>query len=210
MIKSSKASAPQKFITATKGANAVTDYDDLTADTKDSLRKSLCEEQGYLCCYCMQRIEPSISNMHIEHWQCQDNFPGRQLDYKNLLGACENSRGKKKASQYCAIKKDNGNLQFSPAEHDIETMIKYTPSGTIKSQHTIFNNQLNDTLNLNCASLRNDRKRTWDAFAVLNTSWTKDSIEQKILGYKTPDANGKLKEYSGIILFMLNKKLKRL
>ena len=34
-------------------------YDALDTDTKDAIRRSLCEEQGYLCAYCMRRIEPT-------------------------------------------------------------------------------------------------------------------------------------------------------
>ena len=28
------------------------------ADTRQLLKTALCKEQGYICCYCMRRIEP--------------------------------------------------------------------------------------------------------------------------------------------------------
>jgi uncharacterized protein (TIGR02646 family) len=72
------------------------DYDNYPE--KDKLRESLLTEQGYICCYCMQRIDDS--NMKIEHWKSQDDYPELQLDYNNLLGACKGGQGSPKHSQH--------------------------------------------------------------------------------------------------------------
>jgi len=56
---------------------------------KDDIRKYLLEEQGYLCAYCMRRID--MEHMKIEHWYPEDLLSDIEcLDYKNMLGV--NSR----------------------------------------------------------------------------------------------------------------------
>lgn len=62
------------------------DYDNYQG--KDELRQALVREQRGLCCYCMGRIRADTASMKIEHWGSQARFPGDQLHYQNLLGAC--------------------------------------------------------------------------------------------------------------------------
>lgn len=54
---------------------------------KNIVRTSLLREQGYLCAYCMRRIEDSANKVKIEHYvdrkTCSD-----ELDYNNLLAVC--------------------------------------------------------------------------------------------------------------------------
>ena len=74
--------------------NAPSYYDNYV--NKKDLRQALVNEQRALCCYCMSRISPQIAqieSMKIEHWQSQGHYPDKQLDYKNLLGACLGGQG---------------------------------------------------------------------------------------------------------------------
>lgn len=36
---------------------------------KEELRQALLRDQGYLCAYCMRRIENNRESMKIEHWK---------------------------------------------------------------------------------------------------------------------------------------------
>jgi len=74
-----------KQFRAIPGAN----YDDYME--KDELRQALGEEQGFICCYCMQRIK--LETMHIEHWKPRSLYPALSLDYKNLLAVCAGNAG---------------------------------------------------------------------------------------------------------------------
>src|SRR5438552_2616590 len=85
------------------------DYDNYTG--KNDLRQSLTTEQGKLCCYCMQRIEPDESRMKIEHWRSQTGYPSEQLNYGNLLGACLGNEGKPRRLQHCDTFKADAELR---------------------------------------------------------------------------------------------------
>lgn len=60
---------------------------------KALLRQHLVNEQSGICCYCMSRIRPTAERMKIEHWQCQEDHPHRQLDYANLQRELRKWRG---------------------------------------------------------------------------------------------------------------------
>ena len=137
--------------------NALSDYDNY--DDKENLRKSLVDEQHGLCCYCMGRIHPNRKSMKIEHWQSQAHHPNKQLDYKNLLGACLGGTGQPHCRQHCDTRKGNRELKWNPANtsHRIEARVQYGPDGSIKADDADFNKQINDVLNLNLSMLKNNR-----------------------------------------------------
>ena len=57
-------------------------------DKKDDIREQLLKDQGYLCAYCMRRID--IKHMKIEHWYPENLLTDLEtLDYKNMMGCCE-------------------------------------------------------------------------------------------------------------------------
>lgn len=131
---------------------------------KDDLRKALVTEQRGLCCYCMGRIRPERASMKIEHWKCQEDYSCKELEYRNLLGACLGGNGQSAEKQHCDTKKGKSDLTFNPAnpDHHIETRIRYEPDGSIHSDDTDFDGEINDVLNLNLPLLKNNRKRVFD------------------------------------------------
>jgi uncharacterized protein (TIGR02646 family) len=56
--------------------------------SKAELRKSLLEDQGYICCYCGKRIE-NDSRTPIEHLNPKSIYKNRTYDYINLLASCD-------------------------------------------------------------------------------------------------------------------------
>lgn len=119
-------------------------YGNLSENALDDLRKSLVQEQGEICCYCMGRIKPAGANVKIEHWQAQsaDKFPDRQLDYSNLLGACLGGQkhGKKTdpKTHHCDTKKRNEDFCINPASpnSNMESRFRYLRNGTIEADDT--------------------------------------------------------------------------
>lgn len=181
---------------------------------KQDIRVGLVEDQGYLCAYCMSRIWPDEKSMKVEHWQCRDRYKGRQLDYANLLGCCCGNEGSSFKQQHCDTRKGNDDLLFNPASstHHDRLRIRYTYRGTIKSDDSEFDFQLNTLLNLNYNRLVENRKAVWSAvtrrLSEIQGSASQKQVEELIAEWGSKDQYGFLKEYSGVALYYLNKKRK--
>lgn len=162
MIQIKKGHAPTSLTAYKRQSGAC--YDDYA--NKQDLRDALTREQGNICCYCMGRIQATEMGMKIEHWECQSRFPGKQLEYKNLLGACRGGQGQPPSRQHCDTRKANLDLCRTPADalHNIGHTISYLPNGTIRSTDADLDKQLDDVLNLNLARLKENRAATLDAF----------------------------------------------
>lgn len=183
------------------------DYDNYT--DKDTLRQSLVAEQRGLCCYCQSRIRPDAASMKIEHWQCQAEYPARQLNYRNLLGACLGGHGRPEREQHCDTRKGNETLCFCPADpaHPIERRIKFLGNGEIASDDDAINTALNDILNLNLGQLVSNRKAVLDAFKQrLGRGDLNVARELQKWDGTHP---GNLPEYAQVMVFWLEKKIAR-
>ena len=152
------------------------DYDNYPE--RDDLRHSLVTEQRGLCCYCMGRIRPERARMKIEHWRCQKDHDGEQLNYRNLLGACLGGHGQPARLQHCDTRKGDSDLAWNPADpaHHIETRIRYELDGSIRSDEADFDSQLNDVLNLNLPLLKNNRK--YHIYAILEW-WKREKARNR-------------------------------
>jgi uncharacterized protein (TIGR02646 family) len=190
------------------------DYDNYPQ--KSELRTSLLVEQGYICCYCMQRIRDD--KMKIEHWRSQDEFPDLQLDYNNLLGACEGSQGSPKHLQHCDTKKGNARLTINPLDNlkNCEDLIKYHPNGEIYSDDKIIDDELNQILNLNMQTLTKNRKLVLDEVIQELISeqpkkdWTAEILNRKIQKLSNKQKDEKYQPYCQIAIYYLKKKLSKL
>lgn len=190
------------------------DYDNYSQ--KEELRASLLTEQGHICCYCMQRIKKD--EMKIEHWRSQDEYPDLQLDYNNLLGACEGNQGSPKHLQHCDTKKGNTRLTINPLDNfkNCEDLIKYLSNGRIYSDDTTINNELNEVLSLNMQTLVNNRKVILDTLLEqLNNEkptgdWTVAMLNRKIQEWSNKQKDEKYKPYCQIAIYYLKKKLSKL
>ena len=206
-----KAGGPRSLIAYRQTPHS--DYDNYP--DKDELRQELVGEQRGMCCYCMGRIRAHASAMKIEHWRCQDRYPGKQLDYRNLLGACRGGEGQPLSLQHCDTRKSNSDLLRNPAEptHAIEDWVQYGANGTIKSNDVTFDSQLNEILNLNIASLVNHRKGVLD---VVLEWWKKEKAKrrgpvpreriEREIGKHAP-AHGQLAPYRQVAVWWLSRKL---
>ena len=187
------------------------DYDNYQG--KDELRQALVREQCGLCCYCMGRIRADTASMKIEHWRCQARFPGDQLNYQNLLGACLGGQSQPSNKQHCDSQKGDRDLRWNPAdpEHLVETQVRYEPDGTIRADDDEFDQQLDEVLNLNLPWLKNNRKGILTA--VLQW-WKgkkpvpKEQIQREI--QRHAGGAGELRPYCQVTVWWLQKKLTRM
>jgi uncharacterized protein (TIGR02646 family) len=193
----------------TPGAN----YDDYRE--KEELRNSLVAEQGALCCYCMARIEQDWGSMKVEHWRSQTRYQDDQLSYQNLLGGCMGGQGKPRRYQHCDTRKGNDDLKFNPADpsHHIETWITYSFDGSIHANDNVFNEQLDNVLNLNLPLIKNNRKGVWDAVLKwwksekhrLHGPPHREQIERELERYT--NGVGNLLPYCKVAVYLLRQKL---
>lgn len=181
---------------------------------KDRLRHALVTEQQDLCCYCMGRIHNGPTTMKIEHWRCQARYPDEQLNYRNLLGSCLGGQGQPWHLQHCDTRKGDRDLQSNPADpdHHIETRVRYQLDGTIQADDPIFDEHLNDVLNLNLSVIKNNRKGVLTALL----QWWKaeqkpvrmDRLEREIEARTSPA--GDLAPYGQVAVWWLRQKLVRM
>ena len=195
----------QDFIQYRKGDDA--SFANLPSHLKQTLKDRLLQEQGYLCCYCMQRI--SSESMRMEHFRCQARYPEQQLDYENLLAACPGTIGQgPHAAEICDVRKKDQDIKYNPAADDVERLLHYKRDGTIFSEvDKQFSQELDDVLNLNCGMLMNNRAAVYKALIESIKKWTPATLRNKIAYLENAD---RLSEYLGLTLYILKKWLQRL
>ncbi len=154
-----------------KGAN----YENMPQNVKEAVLNSLMQEQGFLCAYCMCRIPQKSQkiSVRIEHIQPQSQTKDlKALDYKNMLAVCPGNQVPKNEKLYnlrenrltCDAHRGNNPLTVNPLISQTLRTIRYKSDGTIYSEDSAVNTDLNRTLNLNSAvrQLPETRKRVLD------------------------------------------------
>ena len=185
-------------------------------EDKRGLRVALVTEQRRLCCYCMGRISSEEGRMKIEHWRCVSRYPGEQLNYKNMLGACMGGEGNGREHQHCDTRKADRDLRWNPADpdHSVESRIKYGVDGTIGSTDEDFCRQLNEDLNLNMPFIKDGRRGVldgicewWKRSGVGDKTVARRRLEKRI--HKLTEA-AVMKPYDPVAVWWLKRRLARM
>lgn len=139
------------------------------AEIKQTLRRSLLNEQGYICCYCGQEI--TMENSIIEHIKDRHNNPDLQLEYTNLVCSCSGGKDKRVTNPqcplYCDASKEDFEIFVSPLDEDCENKFDFDEIGNIYGLDEDAKETIK-TLNLNNAKLRNLRNSAIDAYRWLS------------------------------------------
>jgi uncharacterized protein (TIGR02646 family) len=98
------------------------------ADIFNLLRESLLKEQGYLCCYCQQKISLELKTITLEHLIARSVDGTFLFEYTNLLASCLG--GKKDETEetnpsYCNQGRRSAPLDITPLQKDCETHFDY-------------------------------------------------------------------------------------
>lgn len=170
-------------------------YNDLSGKTKASVKTSLMQEQGFLCCYCERRL--TASDSHIEHLQPQRDPAVDSLDYSNLLCACQNQIKKGKPRHCGNLKGDwyDPELLVSPLSPDCEGRFMFAGDGFITpaeaddaaARETIVR------LGLDIPKLNDLRASAIEPF--LEESMTKDEMSLFVAGYLSKGPEDRLGEF---------------
>lgn len=212
MIRIRKRQEPKswsEYRLSTPGAN-------FDAAPKADLRKALLEEQGYICCYCMGRIEESSTR--IEHRRPREKYINEQFDYRNLMAACLGGEGFESIRHHCDKRKHNHEISLDPTDStkDIERKLRYREaSGEIDSDDPDVRHDLTEILGLNLEHLKLARREILDGFKKgferkHKGDWSAGIIERELKKWSDVPANGKHHPYAGIVVHYLRKRMARL
>ena len=198
-----------------------TDKDGKEIDVYTIVLNSLINEQGKICAYCMKRIPEKKGNpaATIEHIIPQSGSDeSKRLDYRNMLAVCSGNRNGEDREKTCdakrgALPKEKQVLYVNPLEKNSLKTIKYDSKGNIFSSDEDINNNLNETLNLNCSFVGLPDLR----MAALNT--LQQEINKRYSGRTVPkeyliklldnfeNEKTSKRPYVGILIQWLNKKI---
>jgi uncharacterized protein (TIGR02646 family) len=185
-------------------------YDEHVSFTpiKQEIRDSLCVEQGYLCCFCMNRIEPDMNSMQIAHIKNQADYLDIDCNYNNHMGSCSSRKS-------CNATQRNRDLKFDliDSTHPIKYHIAFDCNGTISSSDAEFEIQINDWLMLNSKQmfLKQNRSEIYKSVIheldkVSNFGEKKKKAARLLEHWKSRDA-GKLRPFCGVAVWILEKKI---
>ena len=170
---------------------------DLQNPKKRELRDHLLKEQGYICCYCNQRIENNPLRTKIEHFYPKDahKYPELMFEYGNLLVACYGgTRDAPPRTLHCDSKKGNKEPSpISPLQINCADFFRYGSNGKIVGTDTDATNTIEE-LGLDIEKLKILRKRAINEYFEIFVEEANEEeleellmdLEQKVDGKFTP------------------------
>lgn len=187
-------------------------YDNI-GDQKSLLKEILISEQNYRCVYCMRKINMNTSS--IEHYVPRHGDNGdisKSLDYRNLFAVCKITEGLPYKKQTCDVRKGDSLLHISPLNETHISSIEYKRNGEMYSNNNDFNDDINNTLNLNEMTLVQSRFEAYRSLLdIMNTkkknNWSKKFIEQTLNKFLDKDNR---QPYIGFIIYNLKKRLSKM
>ena len=203
-----KGTEPRELLEYRKSGDINRSYRDF--GHKPALRDALLRDQQFLCCYCMRRID--VADMKIEHYRSQTGHGGLELDWKNLLGACDGREGRPLREQTCDTRKGDLDVTVDP-RGPVERSVRYTVDGRLKSDDAQIQLDLDEHLNLNLETLQQWRR---DKLAALpkalelklgrSKSWTRAQLEAELAAI---EASTKAEPLVGIVEWWLRRQIRR-
>lgn len=148
--------------------------------SKEELRQALLQEQGFICCYCMQRIS-NAPTTKIEHLEPRegDSETERIFDYHNLLVSCNGGeKDPKPKTLHCDTFKGNKSIALTPLQPACEQAITFTTNGQIIARSPAATTTIKN-LNLAIPKLNNQRSAAIAGFIY------EDSAQTELIDPKT-------------------------
>jgi len=115
---------------------------------KQEIKELLLKEQGFLCCYCEERITEDNKSSHIEHLRPKGmgEYARLKSSYSNLLCSCNSGSS-------CGETKKNSTITITPLKPNCEDYFTYSYNGEMEG----INQDATETisiLNLNSERLK--------------------------------------------------------
>jgi uncharacterized protein (TIGR02646 family) len=177
------------------------------------LREALISEQYGLCAFCMRRIpakdQTEKETSKIAHLLSRTKHPELQLDYENMVAACP---GTIDGDPHCDKSQESDDVTLPLFKPTLQSTISYgTKDGELKCSDPNWKNELTGLLNLNNAMLKKNR---WEVIEGIRKmvearKWKTSQLKAILREWEHPDHEGKLKQYCGVAIWYLSKKLKQ-
>lgn len=191
-----------------KNGREATYKEDFPERERRKLRNELLEEQGYLCCYCMKRID--MNNSHLEHFWPKSRFKNLDMDYQNMLASCE---GETTGGDHCGHKKEDWYDvdMVIPTDDEIETMFHYALDGGIHSAHNGGKEAVGKRMirewGLDSFHLERNRRMALEQTEIFDMQdYTEDEVWD-IIAYYDGRQEGKYIEYCNVIIDVMKREL---
>lgn len=197
-------------------------WDNFSGEPKQATKTALVKEQGYICCYCMKRIDEQAS--HIEHIiprSVSGTNEAQKLDYSNMLASCQGedkednspenigNGTKVKTQQLCGHFRENWYdpvLYISPLETSCEPRFRYYDDGKIKPAPGDLGAETTiKKLRLDYSLLEKNRKKA--ILGVIPDELTVDDLRLLLRRYGERNAEGKFREYCGAIIQVIKQQI---
>lgn len=190
-------------------------YGDKDANGNTPLKTALANEQGYICCYCMQRI--TEAKMSVEHYITQNHhvtspLPPQEhkdndLVFLNMLGSCNTNQ------RNCSGLRGNVWLTIDPRKIDCERLVRFEKSGRAYSDDPSIQGEIEKILQLNNPVLQKNRRDTIDRASKRLDSYKKKgflsrSLLENEINYWLEKSEGQYREYCMAAVHYLQSKLK--
>ncbi len=198
-------------------------YQILKNPEKQNLHQALLEDQGYICCYCGERVAHQTFNnvktrpgdSHIEHLKPQKHFKNLVLEYENLLISCQGQltdNGNPKEPVHCGpAKKDwpdpsQENDMVAPTDPNCAEYFTFTAAGEIlPTKDPIKHKAASATiqkLGLGIDKLIDKRKKALEAF-LLEEDLTVEGRDKLIQRFNNLNISGQYEPFCAAILHIL-------
>lgn len=180
------------------------DYENLSNDLISILNQAFLQEQGYICCYCCQRIKTDTS--HNEHLLPQSRYSELSLTYSNIMASCGSQL---KWPKHCGNKKGNREIKVSPLQPNCEQFFTYTEEGEIRPANNLEQNdaaqETIDILGLNDYDLREGRRQAIEFLHQKFEALTITEAQKLARKIRARDATGKYQPFWATISYYLNR-----
>ena len=224
-----KGQAPRRLV-ADRSARVA--FADLSADTKQDMRKALVAEQLGLCCFCMTPIRADAEVMRLAHLVPQSTPKGRAraLDWNNVFAACSGGERPGESSPretlHCDVRQADAILVVDPSNPWSMTTLVYrhpppaTTGGAlalhsgyeISSTDAAITHDLNENLNLNTPWLCSDRAEALHTLLDQMSAKgriTEQRLEHALARFETAGIGANLPPFAGFVAWWLRKRLGR-
>lgn len=100
---------------------------------RNKVKEYLLIEQGFICCYCQQRVELNEKTT-IEHFEARKKYPSKMFNYENIFACCDGGQGERTKQEnkteiipkYCGHAKENETLSINPLDDNCESHFRYS------------------------------------------------------------------------------------